>query len=236
MSLANQPAQRDDYEQFFAELESRLSAISHSDEAVNVIESAVSERFKKTAQRQIAFAQPGSICLEPIMYEDALADGRIAADEDRFFVLQADVITTESSYFFGERRTGTPLFAVLNSTCDLVPGTRDYASLLRVHPIVGDGDALKSVLHQLLSFRSRRDLYLPPLPGENSPTLGYSVRFDGIAQIRLDDLLLARRLCSLSLVGWRIFGSFARVLISRTGAREARLRTGRSDGQRTQTS
>ena len=56
------------------------------------------------------------------MYEDALADGRIAADEDRFFVLQGDVITTESAYFFGERVTGTPLFAVLNSTCDLVPG------------------------------------------------------------------------------------------------------------------
>lgn len=64
MSLANQPTRQDDYGQFFAELESRLSAISHSDEAVNVIESAVSERFKKTAHRQIAFAQPGSICLE----------------------------------------------------------------------------------------------------------------------------------------------------------------------------
>ncbi len=97
MSLANQPARQDEYQRFFAELESRLAAISHSDEAVDLIESAVSERFKKTAQRQIAFAQPGCICLEPITYEDALADGRITADEDRFFVLQGDVITTESA-------------------------------------------------------------------------------------------------------------------------------------------
>ena len=124
----------------------------------------------------------------------------------------------------GERIVGTPMFAVLNSTCDLVPGRREYASLLRVVPVTGDGDALKSALHQLPSFRSRRDLYLPPLPNEDVPTLGYAIRFDGVAQIRMEDQLLAKRLCSLSLVGWRIFGSFARVLISRAGVGEAGLR------------
>lgn len=95
---------------------------------------------------------------------------------------------------------------------------------LRVVPVTGDGDALKSALHHLLSFRSRRDLYLPPLPNEDVPTLGYAIRFDGVAQIRMENLLLAKRLCSLSLVGWRIFGSFARVLISRAGDGEAMLR------------
>ena len=124
----------------------------------------------------------------------------------------------------GERIVGSPMFAVLNSTCDLVPGRHEYASLLRVVPVTGDGDALKSALHQLLSFRSRRDLYLPPLPNEDVPTLGYAIRFDGVAQIRMEDLLLAKRLCSLSLVGWRIFGSFARVLISRASDGVAGLR------------
>ena len=90
--------------------------------------------------------------------------------------------------------------------------------------MTGDGDILKSALHHLLSFRSRRDLYHPPLPNEEVPTLGYAIRFDGVVQIRMEDLLLAKGLCSLSLAGWRIFGSFARVLISRAGDSQAGLR------------
>ena len=222
------PAQQADasiYQRFFAELEARLANLSHSEEAVDVIEAAVSTRFKKTAQRQICFAQPGVICVEPIVYEDAVAAGKIGADDDRFALLQGDVITTQAAYLMGNRIIAEPLFAVLNATCDLVPGRREYASLLRVVPITGELESLKATLHQLLSFRSRRDLYLPPIPNEDPPTLGYAIRFDGVAQIRIEDLMLARRLCSLSLAGWRIFGSFVRVLISRAGDGEARLRT-----------
>ena len=215
----------DSYQEFFANLERQLAAVSHTDEAALIVESAVAERFKKTVQRQIAFAQPNIICVEPISYSGALAPGAINADEDQFTMLQGDIVTTEAAYLMGERIVGSPMFAVLNSTCDLVPRRREYASLLRVVPVTGDGDALKSALHHLLSFRSRRDLYLPPLPNEAVPTLGYAIRFDGVAQIRMEDLLLAKRLCSLSLVGWRIFGSFARVLISRAGDREATLRS-----------
>lgn len=202
-----------------------MAALSHTDEAARVIESAVAERFKKTAQRQLAFAQPGAICIEPLVHADAFAAGAIAADDDEFALLQGDIVSTEAAYFLGERIVGSPMFAVLNATCDLVPGRREYASLLRVIPITGDADTLKSTLHHLLSFRSRRDLYLPPLPNEDPPTLGYAIRFDGVAQIRIEDLLLARRLCSLSLVGWRIFGSFARVLISRAAEGESLLRS-----------
>ena len=224
MSSPAQPGDSDFYREFFANLERRLAAASHTDEAARVIQSAVTEQFKKTVQRQIAFAQPNIICVEPISYSDAVASGAINADEDQFTMLQGDIVSTEAAYLMGERIVGSPMFAVLNSTCDLVPDRREYASLLRVVPVTGDGDALKSALHQLLSFRSRRDLYLPPLPNEDVPTLGYAIRFDGVVQIRMEDLLLAKRLCSLSLVGWRIFGSFARVLISRAGDGEAGLR------------
>lgn len=210
--------------QFFAELETRLANLSHTDEAIRVIESLVNSRLKKTSQKQVAFANPGAICIDPITYEKAVAAAAISSNEDHFSVLQGDIISTDSAYFMGERIVGGALFAVLNSTCDLVPGRREYASLLRVSPIAGTPDAVKSVLHQLLRFKSRRDLYLPSLPNEQPSTLGYSIRFDGVAQIRIEDLLLANRLCSLSLAGWRIFGSFARVLISRAGEGEASLR------------
>jgi hypothetical protein len=225
LSSPAQPGEKDFYQEFFANLERRLAAVSHADEAALIVESAMSEQFKKTAQRQIAFAQQNIICVEPISYSGALASGAINADEDQFTMLQGDIVSAEAAYLMGERIVGSPMFAVLNSTCDLVPGRREYASLLRVFPVTGEGDALKSTLHHLLSFRSRRDLYLPPLPNEDVPTLGYSIRFDGVAQIRMEDLLLAKRLCSLSLVGWRIFGSFARVLISRAGDGEATLRS-----------
>jgi hypothetical protein len=226
LSLPSQPDRLSDqeYRQFFADLESALATISHTDVAARTIEAAATSKFKKTSQRQIAFAMPGVITIDPIRYDEVLAAGKIPRSEDRFFVLQGDVVETEAAYFMGERVIGRPLFAVLNSTCDIVPGRREYASLLHATPVSGTPDQLKSTLHHLLSFRSRRDLYLPAFPDEDPPSLGYAVRFDGIAQIRLDDLLLARRVCSLTLVGWRIFGSFARVLISRAGDSEAELR------------
>lgn len=213
MSSPAQPGEKDFYEEFFANLERQLAAVSHADEAALIVESAVAERFKKTAQRQIAFAQPNIICIEPISYSGALASGAINSDEDQFTMLQGDIVSTEAAYLMGERIVGSPM------------GRREYASLLRVFPVTGDGDALKSALHHLLSFRSRRDLYLPPLPNEDVPTLGYAILFDGVAQIRMEDLLPATRLCSLSLFGWRIFGSFARVLISRAGDGEAARRS-----------
>lgn len=191
MSSAAQPHDSDVYQEFFANLERQLAAGSHTDEAALVIESAVTERFKKTAQRQIAFAQPDMICVEPISFSAAVASGAIGEHEDQFTMLQGDVVSTDAAYLMGERIVGSPMFAVLNSTCDLVPGRREYASVLRVFPVTGDGDTLKSALHHLLSFRSRRDLYLPPLPNEDVPTLGYAIRFDGVAQIRMEDLLLA---------------------------------------------
>ena len=61
-----------------------------------VIESAVTERFKKTAQRQIAFAQPNIIWVEPISHSDAVASCAIDADEDQFTMLQGDIISTEA--------------------------------------------------------------------------------------------------------------------------------------------
>jgi hypothetical protein len=77
---------------------------------------------------------------------------------------------------------------------------------------------------QLLKFQSTQRLYLPPLPQDPPDTLANAVLFDGIIQIELERLLLATRIGSLSLVGWRIFGSIIRSLLARTGDGEVRLR------------
>lgn len=61
MSSPAQPGEKDFYPEFFAaNMERRLAAVSHADEAALIVEFAVAERFKKTAQRQIAFAQPNN--------------------------------------------------------------------------------------------------------------------------------------------------------------------------------
>ena len=102
MSSPAQPDDSDFYQEFFATLERRLAALSHTDEAALVIESAVSERFKKTVQKQIAFAQP-NICVERISFSDAVASGAIDANEDQFTMLQGDIVSTAAAYLMGER-------------------------------------------------------------------------------------------------------------------------------------
>ena len=68
-------------------------------------------------------------------------------------------------------------------------------------------------------------MYLPPLPGDLPEVIANAIIFDGVIQIKLEDLLLATRHASLSLVGWRIFGSLVRNIMVRAGENEVSMRT-----------
>jgi hypothetical protein len=48
-------------------------------------------------------------------------------------------------------------------------------------------------------------MYLPLFPSDAADVLCNAIDFDGICQIRSENLLLASRIASLTLVGWRIF-------------------------------
>jgi hypothetical protein len=138
-------------------------------------------------------------------------------------LLQGDIISTDSAYFLGERLTGMK-FAIATSTCALVPQRREYASLLRVEPVYTDNKDAKQVIGELLIFTSTKRMYLPRLPNDMDNVLANAVNFDGIVQVRLEDLLLATRDASLSLVGWRIFGSLIRSIMVRAGESEVLMR------------
>ena len=170
------------------------------------------------------FNARGALVREPIIYQDVLAQGLIESDEDPFILLQGDIVTTDAAYFMGERLTGTK-FAVATSTCDLVPNRRQYATLLSVQPIKSNDPSAPQLLGELLKFSSTQRMYLPPLPDDPLDVLGNAVLFDGIVQVRLEDLLIATRHASLSLVGWRIFGSLVRTLMVRAGASEVKMRS-----------
>jgi hypothetical protein len=209
------------------ELEARLRDLSHNTDALQVIQEFAAG-LKKTKQRQEVFNAPGALILPPIRYEEAMKRNLVPAEEDAFALLQGDIIATEAAYFMGERLVGLRLL-VANATCDLVPGRRNYAALLPVQPIYPgqtqeEQDRTKRLLAELLTFKSTRRMYLPPLPGDPDDVIANAVEFDGIAQARLSDVLLAERIASLSLVGWRIFASHLRAILARAGESETRLR------------
>jgi hypothetical protein len=205
-----------------AALEVALRDLSHDESAVQLVRS-FAQGLGKTKQRQQIFNAPGALVRSPLDYDTAVASGAIESTEDRFSLLQGDIVSTDAAYLLGERLTGMK-FVVASATCDLVPGRREYAALLRIQPITVDTPQVKDLLGQLLKFQSTQRLYLPPLPQDPPDTLANAVLFDGIIQIELERLLLAHRIGSLSLVGWRIFGSIIRSLLARTGDGEVRLR------------
>lgn len=204
-------------------LEAALRQLSHDDTAVKLVRD-FAQQLGKTKQRQLIFNDPGAIVRKPLNYDDAVASGSILHTEDRFSLLQGDIIASDAAYLLGERLMGMN-FAIASSTCDLVPGRRQFAALLRIQPITATTPNAKDLIGQLLKFQSTQRLYLPPLPSDTSDILANALLFDGIIQIELDKLLLADRKASLSLVGWRIFGSLLRSMLVRTGDSELQLRT-----------
>jgi hypothetical protein len=119
---------------------------------------------------------------------------------------------------------GIPSSVALNSSCDLVPGRQACSILLPVVELRrGDRD-INQKLGALLKFSLRGQMYIPPLPDDPQETLGNCIDFERVHQIRTSDLHVAARAASLSLLGWRIFASFSRMVFSRAGANEVTFR------------
>lgn len=206
-----------------SDLEAKLNRLSHSEEAISEVQKFCAE-LAGTKERLALFNQPNAIIRRPIEPEHAAQLGFNTPD-DEFVLLQGDIVTTDAAYFFGERIVGNPKYAVLNSSCDLVPGRSNCSSLLRISEIRRDEEKAKEKLGTLLKFSRRDSMYLPVLPNDSEDVVGNVILFDGICQIRTEHLLLANRIASMSVVGWRIFASFVRVAMARANEREAQIRS-----------
>lgn len=204
-------------------LEEKLKSLSHSDEAIRAVES-FSSLLTGTKERLAIWNGDNAIVRRPVEAGEVAALGFDNPD-DRFALLQGDIVRTDAAFFMGERVTGLPKYAILNSSCDLVPGRNSYAALLRILPLRRDEDKAKEKLGTLLKFTRRDSMYLPVLPDDPPDVVGNVIQFDGLCQIKTPELFLANRLASLSLVGWRIFASFARAVIARANPREAIIRS-----------
>ncbi len=204
-------------------LEARLQNLSHDTQPLKIIQS-FAQTIGKTKERQRLFNASGALIRLPINYQEMRSQGIIDEQEDPFTLLQGDIVSSDAAYFMGERITKTK-FAIASSTCDLVPGRRQYATLLRLQPITADQPQAKQIIGDMLKFKSTKRLYLPPLPGDPKDVLANAVIFDGVIQIRLEDLLMSTRHFSLSLVGWRIFGSLVKSIMVRAGESEVKMRS-----------
>lgn len=211
------------------ELENQLRNLSHDSQAITIIQE-FAKQLGRTRDRQNIFNKKGAIVRESIYFADVLALGLIDSGEDAFTLLQGDIISTDSAYFLRERLTGMK-FAIASSTCDLVPERRKFANLLRIEPIYASDNNAKQLISELLTFKSTKKMYLPRLPNDREQVGANAVNFDGIVQVRLEDLLLATRYASLSLVGWRIFGSLLRTIMVRAGESEVKMRMNCDDGK-----
>lgn len=207
-----------------ANLEHDLHDLSHNQEAMSVIRS-FAESLGKTKHRQRVLNKKGALVRTPIEYQYALNCGVISSEEDEFSLLQGDIISTEAAYLMGERLTGHQnKFAIASSTCDLVPERRQYATLLCVKPVTKNVSKYKEILGNLLKFNSTKQMYLPPLSMDSEEVLFNVADFDGLVQIKLENLLLATRHASLSLVGWRLFGSLLSNIMVRSTEGEEKIR------------
>ena len=212
------------------DLEVELRELSHDTNPLKLIQD-FAESLGKTANRQRIFNKRGALVQKPILYQDVLEKGLLDSTDfsdlpsvDPFVLLQGDIVSTNTAYLRGERLEGMK-FAIASSTCDLVPNRREYAALLRLEPIIADYPNAKELISNLLKFKSTQRMYLPPLPEDGEEVIANAVIFDGIVQIYLNDLLMAKRDASLSLVGWRIFGSLVRIIMVRAGESEIKMRT-----------
>ncbi len=204
------------------ELKRSLSNLSHDEGALSVIR-RFSDGLANTRARLLAFNDTNAIVRPAITTDQTNALGFVEND-DQFTVLQGDVITSEAAYFMGERICSGPRYVVLNSSCDLVPERREFASLLRIKPIRKSERDAAAKLNLLLRFKRSDSMYLPVLQDDEPDVLCNVIQFDGICQLRSSDLALAGRLASLSVVGWRIFASFSRVVFARANQRECEMR------------
>jgi hypothetical protein len=205
------------------DLETKLKDLSHSQVALEAIKD-FSRQLNNTKTRLNLFNADGAMIRAPILSDETRALG-YDQPEDDFAFLQGDVVGTEAAFFFGERIAGFPKYVVLSSSCDLVPGRRECACLLRVSEIRRSDPEAKASLNLLLQFKRSASMYLPVLPTDNADVICNVINFDGICQIRSTDLALANRVASLSLVGWHIFASFSRMVVARANPRECEMRT-----------
>ncbi len=205
------------------ELERTLASRGHGMEGLTTIQAFL--RGLPLVERLAWLAE--HTLTPPLTHDQAQA--RVDATVEPFQVLQGDVVRTSSAYDLGLRDAQYSTFAIATSSCDLIEGRRTTALLLPVLPkyrqdFATDAD-LSSFLESLSTYRPKKHFYLPVLPDDHPDVMCNVVLLDPLHVIANDQVNLAERRASLSLVGWRMFGALVRELLVREAEHEDLMRT-----------
>lgn len=205
------------------ELERLLAGRRHGSEGLTVIQAFLrglprDERLAWLAEHMLT---------SPLTHDEAQA--RVNGTIEQFRVLQGDVIRTSSAYSLGLRDDRYSTYVIATSSCDLVEGRRTTALLLPVQPrnrkdFATDAE-LASHLDSLATYRPKKHFYLPVLADDHPDVMYNVVLLDPLQVIANDQVNLAERRASLSLVGWRMFGALVRELLVREAEHEDLMRT-----------
>lgn len=161
----------------------------------------------------------------PIEFQQALARG-IVTDKDDFKFLQGDIISSNAAYYLGFRVDNSPLFAVATSTCDLSEGRRDCILLYPIKEIRAPfSPEDKQLVNNGIKFKSTQYIIIPKLPHQNEAVKYNLIDISKPHTIASNDLFNSHRMYSMTLLGWRLFGSVISFITNRAANGESALRT-----------
>ena len=205
------------------ELERLLAGRGHGTEGLTAIQAFLRDR--PLLDRLAWLAE--HIVTPPLTHAEAQA--RVDATIEPFQVLQGDVIRTSSAYSLGLRDDRYSTYMIATSSCDLIEGRRTTALLLPVQPryrneFASDAE-LTSLLDSLTTYRPKKHFYLPVLPDDHPDVMCNVALLDPLQVIANEQVNLAERRASLSLLGWRMFGALVRELLVREAEHEVLMRT-----------
>jgi hypothetical protein len=205
------------------DLAESLESLGHGDQGLARIKEALSTLDLGARVAWLA----EHLLTPPLTHE--VAQGRAGEPVEPFNVLQGDIIRTSAAYRFGVRVDPAATYMVATSSCDLVPGRRAAAMLLPVEPKrrsdFGSDSQFTGNLNQLTNYGPKKYFYIPVLPDDDEDVLFNAAWLDPIATCTNEAVNLAERRASLSLVGWRMFGTLVRELLVREAEQEPRMRT-----------
>lgn len=202
-------------------LEKKLAPLSHGLDALRIWQEVL-RALKGTARQE--FLSDYLLCA-PIYHPEA--EKQLKKSLDYFRVLQGDIVRTEAAYVLSVRRDRGASFVIATSTCDAVPKRRETALLLEIEPKRAGYAPPKKIqgdLGNLTLYKTTQHFYLPALPDDDEDVLYNLVHLDSTAQCHNASLEVATRRASMTLLGWRVFGSLLRNIQVREGAGEPELR------------
>jgi hypothetical protein len=211
-----------------AALTNQLQELPHDTTAARILADYLKNEFPNTVSRRDFLTTLNVLVRPKVTQDEALEHGFLQADEPGEFIIQGDIITTDSAYTLGVRREGGVKYAIANSSCDLSgdAGRVDKGSgvLFAVQPVFSINPAAVSIIGQLVGMKNNSRMFLPAFQDDDPNVSCNYIDFAAPATASFQNILNATRHASLTALGWQIFASLHRRWFTREPEFERKMR------------